>query len=57
MENITYVWDPVAKKTVLGYNPFVLLYTDGAKSYPLNFAFKTKENDKITLATQLIERL
>jgi len=57
MENIAYVWSPVAKKTVLGYNPVVLLYTDEEKSYPLNFAFKTKENDKITLATQLIERL
>ena len=57
MENIAYIWDPIAKKTVLGYNPVVLLYTDGQKSYPLNFAFKTKENDKITLATRLIERL
>lgn len=57
MENISYVWDPVAKKTVLGYNLVVLYYTDGEKSYPLNFAFKLKENDRISLATHLIERL
>jgi len=57
MEGIAYVWDPVAKKAILGYNLVVLYYTDGGKSYPLNFAVKTKENDKITLATRLIERL
>jgi len=57
MEGIAYVWDPIAKKAVLGYNLLVLYYTDGGKSYPLNSAVKTKENDKITLAIRLIERL
>ena len=57
MEKIAYVWDPIAQKTVLGYNLVVLYYTDGKKSYPLNFAFKLKENDMISLAAHLIERL
>jgi hypothetical protein len=57
MEGIAYVWDPIAKKAVLGYNVVVLYYTDGEKSYPLNSAVKLKANDKITLATRLIGRL
>jgi len=57
MEKIAYVWDPVAKKAVLGYNLVVLYYTDRKKSYPLNFAFKLKENDRISLAIQLTKRL
>jgi len=57
MEGIAYVWDPIAKKAVLGYNLVVLYYTDGKKRYPLNFAFKLKENDRISLATRLMGRL
>lgn len=57
MENMAYVWDPVAKKAVLGYNLVVLYYTDGKRSYPLNFAFKLKENDRISLAIQLAKKL
>lgn len=57
MENIAYVWDPIDKKAVLGYNAVVLLYTDKEKRHPLNFAFKLEENDKISLAIHLVERL
>jgi len=57
MEEIAYVWDPVAGKAVLGYDLVVLYYTDGEKSYPLNFAYKLKENDRISLAIQLAEGL
>lgn len=53
MEDVAYVWDPVAGKAVLGYDLVVLYYTDGEKSYPLNFAYKLKENDRISLAIQL----
>ena len=53
MEKIAYVWDPVEGKAVLGYNLVVLYYTDGEKSYPLSFAYKLKENDRISLAIQL----
>jgi len=53
MEEIAYVWDPVAGKAGLGYDLVVLYYTDGEKSYPLNFAYKLKENDKISLVVQL----
>jgi hypothetical protein len=57
MEEIAYVWDPVEEKTVLGYDLVVLYYTDAEKSYPLNFAYKLKENDRISLAMQLAEDL
>ena len=57
MEEIAYVWDPVDGKAVLGYDLVVLYYTDGEKSYPLNFAYKLKENDRISLAVQLAEGL
>jgi hypothetical protein len=57
MEKITYVWDPVEGKAVLGYDLVVLYYTDGEKSYPLSFAYKLKENDRISLAVQLAEGL
>lgn len=53
MEDVAYVWDPVAGKAVLGYDLVVLYYTDAEKSYPLNFAYKLKENDRISLAIQL----
>jgi len=53
MEDIAYVWDPVEGKPVLGYDLVVLYYTDPEKSYPLSFAYKLKENDRITLAIQL----
>ena len=57
MEEIAYVWDPVEDKAVLGYNLVVLYYTDAEKEYPINFAYKTKENDKISLAIKLTEEL
>ena len=57
MEKIAYVWDPVEGKAVLGYDLVVLYYTDAEKSYPLNFAYKLKENDRISLAMQLAEGL
>ena len=57
MENIAYVWDPIAKKAVLGYNRVVLYYTDGERRYPLNFSLKLKTNDRISLATRLMGRL
>ncbi len=57
MEDVAYVWDPVAGKAVLGYDLVVLYYTDGEKSYPLNFAYKLKENDRISLAIQLAKRI
>ena len=57
MEGIAYVWDPIAKKAVLGYNLVVLYYTDGERRYPLNFALKLKTNDRISLATRLMGRL
>ena len=57
MEKIAYVWDPVAGKAVLGYDLVVLYYTDGEKSYPLNFAYKLEENDRISLAIQLAKRI
>jgi len=53
MEEIAYVWDPDAGKPVLGYDLVVLYYTDPEKSYPLNFAYKLKGNDRISLAIQL----
>ena len=46
MEKIAYVWDPVEGKAVLGYDLVVLYYTDAEKSYPLNYAYKLKENDR-----------
>jgi hypothetical protein len=57
MEEIAYVWDPVEDKAVLGYNLVVLYYTDAEKEYPISFAYKTKENDKISLAIKLTEEL
>lgn len=57
MEEIAYVWDPVDRKTVLGYDLVALYYTDAEKSYPLSFAYKLKENDRISLAVQLAEGL
>jgi len=57
MEEIAYVWDPVEGKAVLGYDLVVLYYTDAEKSYPLSFAYKLKENDRISLAIQLAEGL
>jgi hypothetical protein len=57
MENIAYVWDPVERKAVLGYDLVVLYYTDAEKSYPLSFAYKLKENDRISLAVQLAESI
>jgi len=53
MEDVAYVWDPVEEKPVLGYDLVVLYYTDGEKGYPLSFAYKLKENDRISLAVQL----
>ena len=57
MEDVAYVWDPVAGKAVLGYDLVVLYYTDAEKSYPLNFAYKLKENHRISLAIQLAKRI
>jgi hypothetical protein len=57
MEEIAYVWDPVEEKPVLGYDLVVLYYTDAEKSYPINFAYKLKENDRISLAIKMAEEL
>lgn len=57
MEEIAYFRDPVAGKAVLGYDLVVLYYADGEKSYPLSFAYKLKEIDRISLAVQLAEGL
>jgi hypothetical protein len=57
MEDIAYVWDLVEGKPFLGYNLVALIYADPEKEYPLNFAYKTKENDRISLAIELTEEL
>jgi hypothetical protein len=57
MEKIAYVYDPVEEKAVLGYDMVALYYRDEERSYPISFAYKLKENDRITLAIDLIEEL
>ena len=57
MEKIAYVYDPVEKKAVLGYDMVALYYSDEERSYPISFAYKLKENDRITLAIELVEEL
>lgn len=58
MEGIAYVYDPVEKRYVLGYNLVILYYTDKRKGYPLNFEFKLKNGvTRIEIALKLIEEV
>jgi hypothetical protein len=57
MEEIAYVRDPVEGKPIMGYNLVALIYTDAEKEYPINFAYKLKKNDRISLAIKLTEEL
>jgi hypothetical protein len=58
MEGIAYVFDPVEKKSVLGYNLVVLYYSDEAKSYPLSFELKLKDKKtRVEIAIELVKEV
>lgn len=57
MEGIAWVYDATKKKAVLGYILVNLIYWDGKKEYPLNFDFKLKRNDRISIAIRLVEEI
>ena len=57
MEGISYVFDPVKRKPVLGYMLVSLIYWDCSKEYPLSFELKLKSRDRISIAIELVEEL